>query len=121
MVLSGTVNRRTRLKVGELPADSESSKRTVTMTVVEHWFDVRMSVKNSNGLDSLVGGITNSDLTRLLTRTSVKYTRDEGQQIDYRGSYTHPFQPEDIDNPCRCHGVVDRVVINQCSMGKNSL
>lgn len=95
--------------------------------VVEHWSDVRMYTKSSGGLDPgplpLVGDITNSDLAWLLTCTSVEYTRNGGQQVDYRGSYTHPraFQPEDTDNPSRCHGVVDRVVINQCSMGKNNL
>lgn len=79
-----------------------------------------MYIKSSGALDPLVGDITNSNLAWLLTCTSVKYTRNGGQQVDYRGSYTHPFQPEDIDNTSCCHGVVDRVVINQCSMGKNN-
>lgn len=51
-----------------------------------------MYTKSSGGLDPgpLVGDITNSDLAWLLTCTSVEYTRNGGQQVDYRGSYTHP-------------------------------
>lgn len=71
-----------------------------------------MSIKNSGGLDPLVGDITNNDLTWLLTRTSVRYTRNGGQQVDYRRSYTHPFQPKDIDNPSRHVLVVLSIVMS---------
>lgn len=53
----------------------------------------------------------------LLTRNSVKYTRNGARQVDYRGSYTHPFQPEDIDNLSRC--VADRVVITNGARGRS--
>lgn len=81
-----------------------------------------MYTKSSGGLDPgpLVGDITNSDLAWLLTCTSVEYTRNGGQQVDYRGSYTHPraFQPEDTDNPSRC--IVDHVVITNAAWGRST-